>query len=228
MSSAQIRATSSTGSSVCSTSIPLPRPDNDMAARGASGDGEEPGSRAQGDTQGPLRQLPASDSMTALASARVSRRRRAASPIFSPHGRPHRGHRRLNGKWTFGTETAAELFERTKPYTMAGIADRITCPTLVLAAENDQFFRGQPERVFDALRCERSSPPFPRPKAAANTATKARPCISTRSPSTGWTEYSLVEAPWRGQGLGKVTRYPLRPTSRDWVSAFRPATSARR
>jgi predicted alpha/beta-fold hydrolase len=36
---------------------------------------------------------------------------------------------------------------------MEGLADRITCPTLVLEAENDQFFPGQPQRIFDALIC---------------------------------------------------------------------------
>jgi hypothetical protein len=74
---------------------PLVLADNDTAARGASGHGQEPGSRAQGDNAGPPRRLPASDSLTALASARVSRRRRAASPISAQHGRPRREQRRL-------------------------------------------------------------------------------------------------------------------------------------
>ncbi|MER6442634.1 alpha/beta hydrolase [Streptomyces sp. NPDC001185] len=60
-----------------------------------------------------------------------------------------------NGKWTFGLSTFDEVVEATKAYTMAGIADRVTCPTLVLDAENDQFFAGQPERVFDELTCEK-------------------------------------------------------------------------
>ncbi|MEU8718653.1 alpha/beta fold hydrolase [Streptomyces sp. NPDC048663] len=60
-----------------------------------------------------------------------------------------------NGKWTFGKSTFDEVVEATKGYTMAGIADRVTCPTLVLDAENDQFFADQPERVFDALTCEK-------------------------------------------------------------------------
>jgi hypothetical protein len=38
---------------------------------------------------------------------------------------------------------------------MAGIADRITCPTLVLDAENDQFFKGQPQHVYNELTCEK-------------------------------------------------------------------------
>ncbi len=58
-----------------------------------------------------------------------------------------------NGKWTFGLPTFDDVVEATKAYSMAGIADRITCPTLVLDAENDQFFAGQPKRLLDELTC---------------------------------------------------------------------------
>jgi alpha-beta hydrolase superfamily lysophospholipase len=58
-----------------------------------------------------------------------------------------------NSRWTFGVTSAAEALREMRAYTMAGIADRITCPTLVLDPENDQFFRGEPRRIFDALRC---------------------------------------------------------------------------
>ncbi|MCC9311844.1 alpha/beta fold hydrolase [Kitasatospora sp. RB6PN24] len=60
-----------------------------------------------------------------------------------------------NGCWTFGVPDLEALVQAAKPYTMAGIADRITCPTLVLEAENDQFFAGQPQRVFDELTCRK-------------------------------------------------------------------------
>ncbi|WP_410594259.1 alpha/beta hydrolase family protein [Amycolatopsis sp. lyj-23] len=60
-----------------------------------------------------------------------------------------------NSMWTFGKASFEELAEASKAYTMAGIADRITCPTLVLDAENDVFFAGQPQRVFDELTCEK-------------------------------------------------------------------------
>lgn len=58
-----------------------------------------------------------------------------------------------NGLWTFGVSDADELIKASEAYTIAGLADRITCPTLVLEAENDQFFKGQPQRVFDELTC---------------------------------------------------------------------------
>jgi alpha-beta hydrolase superfamily lysophospholipase len=60
-----------------------------------------------------------------------------------------------NGRWTFGVSGMDELVKASEAYTMAGIADRITCPTLVLEAENDQFFTGQPQRLLDELTCQK-------------------------------------------------------------------------
>lgn len=66
-----------------------------------------------------------------------------------------------NGRWTFGVDDAEAVVTATKAYTLDGIADRITCPTLVLDAENDQFFAGQPERVLAALTCPAELVVFP-------------------------------------------------------------------
>lgn len=56
-----------------------------------------------------------------------------------------------NGVWVMGVDSPAALPEVFGRYTLAGIADRITAPTLVLDAENDQFFKGEPQRVAEAL-----------------------------------------------------------------------------
>lgn len=56
-----------------------------------------------------------------------------------------------NGRWTMGVDSDAALAREFRRYTLDGIADRITAPTLVLDAENDQFFKGQPEQVAKAL-----------------------------------------------------------------------------
>ncbi|WP_329070301.1 alpha/beta hydrolase family protein [Amycolatopsis sp. NBC_01480] len=56
-----------------------------------------------------------------------------------------------NGKWTLGVNSAAALVRRSRDYTLTGIADRITAPTLIMDAENDQFFKGQPQEVKAAL-----------------------------------------------------------------------------
>ena len=37
-----------------------------------------------------------------------------------------------------------------------GIAEQITCPTLVCDADEDTFFDGQPEMLFDHLTCQKA------------------------------------------------------------------------
>ncbi|MBV8177345.1 MAG: dipeptidyl aminopeptidase, partial [Mycobacterium sp.] len=34
--------------------------------------------------------------------------------------------------------------------------DQISCPTLVCEAENDHFLSGQPQMLYDALRCPKT------------------------------------------------------------------------
>ena len=60
-----------------------------------------------------------------------------------------------NGMWTFGFDNADDLQKAWEAYSMEGIASEITCPTLVLEAENDQFFAGQPQLIYDAMTCEK-------------------------------------------------------------------------
>ncbi|MEU9979364.1 alpha/beta hydrolase [Streptomyces sp. NPDC051014] len=61
-----------------------------------------------------------------------------------------------NGMWTFGADSPADYIRRTSAYTLEGVAQLIDCPTLILDAENDQFFRGQPQSVNEALTCPRT------------------------------------------------------------------------
>jgi len=56
-----------------------------------------------------------------------------------------------NGMWVMGADSTADLARKFRLYTLAGIADRITAPALVLDAENDQFFKGQPARVAEEM-----------------------------------------------------------------------------
>ncbi|MFD7014945.1 alpha/beta fold hydrolase [Streptomyces sp. NPDC059161] len=58
-----------------------------------------------------------------------------------------------NGVWAFGAASVADYIRRTADYTLDGAAHLIDCPTLILDAEDDQFFRGQPQRVQAALTC---------------------------------------------------------------------------
>lgn len=58
-----------------------------------------------------------------------------------------------HGMWTTGTNSPFELIQGSKKYTVKGIAQKIKCPTLVLEAEKDDSFPGQPRMVYDALTC---------------------------------------------------------------------------
>lgn len=55
------------------------------------------------------------------------------------------------GQWSFNAAKAVEFLERTKPMTLEGIADKVSCPVWVGNATEDQFFLGQPEMVKQAL-----------------------------------------------------------------------------
>ena len=56
-----------------------------------------------------------------------------------------------NGVWAFGASSYANLVRKSARYTLDGIADQITVPTLVMDAENDQFLKGEPQKVRQAL-----------------------------------------------------------------------------
>jgi pimeloyl-ACP methyl ester carboxylesterase len=56
-----------------------------------------------------------------------------------------------NGMWVMGLDSPLDVARAFKAYTLAGIADRITAPTLILNPDNDQFLDGEPQRVADAL-----------------------------------------------------------------------------
>jgi len=48
-------------------------------------------------------------------------------------------------------DSIVEVPRAFKSYTLAGVADRITAPALVLDPDNDQFLNGQPQRAADAM-----------------------------------------------------------------------------
>jgi pimeloyl-ACP methyl ester carboxylesterase len=56
-----------------------------------------------------------------------------------------------HGIWTPGANSPFKLIQDSKKYTVKDIAQNIKCPTLVLEAEKDDSFPGQPKKVYDAL-----------------------------------------------------------------------------
>lgn len=58
-----------------------------------------------------------------------------------------------HGMWTTGANSPFKLIQDSKKYTVKDIVQNIRCPTLVLEAEKDDSFPGQPKKVYDALTC---------------------------------------------------------------------------
>jgi pimeloyl-ACP methyl ester carboxylesterase len=56
-----------------------------------------------------------------------------------------------NGMWTIGGASYADFVRQTHAYSLADTANRITVPTLVLDAEDDQFLAGQPDALAEAM-----------------------------------------------------------------------------
>ena len=57
----------------------------------------------------------------------------------------------MTGLWSFNIATGSEFFKINPSYSLAHVADRVQCPVFVGDAEDDLFFKGQPQRVVSAL-----------------------------------------------------------------------------
>lgn len=58
-------------------------------------------------------------------------------------------------RWIFQA-SPEQYIEKLKSYTLKEVASQISCQTLICEAENDHFFKGQPEKIFEALTCPKS------------------------------------------------------------------------
>jgi len=62
-----------------------------------------------------------------------------------------------HGQYVMGVDSPRAFLASYLDYTLAdGIAEQITCPTLVCDAEEDIFFDGQPKLLFEHLTCEKT------------------------------------------------------------------------
>ena len=52
----------------------------------------------------------------------------------------------------FGTTSYYEVFRAVQEYKLADVASRIACPMLITDPEGEQFFPGQSQKLYDALR----------------------------------------------------------------------------
>jgi pimeloyl-ACP methyl ester carboxylesterase len=62
-----------------------------------------------------------------------------------------------NGMYVMGVDSPRAFAASYLDYTLAGgIAEQITCPTLVCDGEADMFWAGQPQQLFDHLNCPKT------------------------------------------------------------------------
>jgi len=61
-----------------------------------------------------------------------------------------------NGMWTFGAKSPAEFAMKQSRMTLVDCAHLISCPTLVIDSDAEQFFGGQPKQLYDALSCPKT------------------------------------------------------------------------
>src|SRR5215471_15215449 len=61
-----------------------------------------------------------------------------------------------NGMFTFQVGSIWDLIKATQSWSLEGVANKITCPTLVCEAEGDHFFAGQPRMLYEALTCPKT------------------------------------------------------------------------
>ena len=60
------------------------------------------------------------------------------------------------GIWCFGAKDITDYLTKAKLMTMEGVVEQIKCPCLVLDAENEMFFKDQPQKMYDALKSPRT------------------------------------------------------------------------
>jgi hypothetical protein len=62
-----------------------------------------------------------------------------------------------HGMFAFGAPTPRAYVAATLAFNLRdGIAEAISCPTLVLDGEGDMFFKGQPQQLYDHLTCPKT------------------------------------------------------------------------
>jgi dipeptidyl aminopeptidase/acylaminoacyl peptidase len=84
-----------------------------------------------------------------------------------------------HGTWTAGVNTPFELIQQSKNYTIKNIVQNIKCPTLVLEAEKDDSFPGQPKKVYDALTSPKKYILFTEEEGAEEHCQCGAPALST-------------------------------------------------
>jgi dienelactone hydrolase len=72
-----------------------------------------------------------------------------------------------HGMYAFGAPTPRAYLKAALAYNLRdGVAEKIRCPTLVCDAEDDLFFKGQPQQLHDHLTCRKTLMTFTKAEGA--------------------------------------------------------------
>jgi len=99
-----------------------------------------------------------------------------------------------NGIFTFRASSPADYFVKALDYTLAGVAESITCPTLVVDSEGDPWFPGQARQLFDALTCDKTFLNFTAEEGAEDHCQVGSPLLSAQR-TFDWLEETLSRVP---------------------------------
>ncbi len=99
-----------------------------------------------------------------------------------------------NGMFTFRASSPADYFLKALDYTLAGIAEKITCPTLVIDSEGDRWYPGQARQLLDALTCDKTFLPFTAEEGAEDHCQVGSPLLSAQR-TFDWLEETLSRVP---------------------------------
>ena len=86
----------------------------------------------------------------------------------------------------------ADYYLKALDYTLAGIAEKITCPTLVIDSEGDRWYPGQARQLFDAPTCDKTFLLFTAEEGAEDHCQVGSPLLSCSGCSTGSRRRSAV------------------------------------
>ena len=71
-----------------------------------------------------------------------------------------------NGMFTFSAQSPADLMLKIKGYTLEDVVNNIKCQMLVINSEDDMFFSGQAQKLYQALDCPKDYILFTRRQTA--------------------------------------------------------------
>ena len=125
------------------------------------------------------------------------------------------------GLWSLGASSIAEFVEQTKQHTVKDTVGQIECPCLVLEAEGDMFFAGQPQQVTMPCKRRRRCSPSRARTVRKTTASQAPWHTCTRLSSISWTRRcSFATVGGRSQDC-HVGRLELRSSHRQGAAQRR-------